>query len=128
MDKPEPTASYMSNTKWRKLFRAIADLEINKCTWKLTDEKEPLDGHLPDPNVMGEDYVGDCGALNGPFSFNLIEWIHIPSKVGFRPYDKAPMQYNHQDIKEVERKINLAGNFQLEVDEDGVKIIAHKMR
>ncbi|MCP3933450.1 MAG: hypothetical protein GY705_30640, partial [Bacteroidetes bacterium] len=97
------SSSFMSDSKWRKLFAVIHDgsIPLSACIWKLVEEKEPINGFLPDLDQIGENYVGDCGALNGPFSFKAIEWLILPSKVGHQPYNKAPINFEYQNIEEV---------------------------
>ena len=118
----------MSNTKWRKLFAVINDgsIPLSACIWKLVEDKEPKNGFIPDIEQLGEDYVGDCGALNGPFSFKEIEWLFLPSKVGHQPYDKAPIKYEYQDISKIKELIDSAGQFEYEVTDEGVKIFGYK--
>ncbi|GJL78027.1 MAG: hypothetical protein NPINA01_10160 [Nitrospinaceae bacterium] len=118
----------MSNAKWRKLFRVInsQSLKLNGCTWKLVDQTEPETGFLPDHRQLGETYVGDCGALNGPFEFRAIEWISIPAKQGYRPYENAPLSYIHQNLNEVKKKIDSAGRYEYEITEEDIKIYGYK--
>ena len=81
---------------------------------------------LPDYSKLGDTYVGDCHALNGPFEFRIIEWILLPSKHGYRPYDKAPMNDIHQNLDEVRMKIDASGHYEYEMVEDGLKIYGYK--
>ena len=120
--------SYMSNAKWRKFFKVVNrnTLKLNMCTWKLLNEEQPLLGHLPDYQELGDDYVGDCGALNGPFDFRLIEWWLIPGKHGYRPYDKAPVQYLSQSLDDIKKKVDAVGQFEYELSEKGLKIFGYK--
>ena len=120
--------SFMSNAKWRKLFRVVnrESSELNCCTWKLVDEKNPVSGFLPDYSQLGDTYVGDCGALNGPFGFRTIEWILLPAKHGYRPYDKAPWQYEYQNLNQVKERIDAVGQYAYEMTEEGLKIYGYK--
>jgi hypothetical protein len=122
------SVSLMSNTKWTKFFTAINcdTMELEACKWKLVSEKEPINGWLPDSKQLGKNYVGDCGALNGPFLFKEIEWIMIPAKHGICPYDHAPLKYTYQDLKSVKEKISSAGNFEIEVCDEGIKVYGYK--
>jgi uncharacterized protein DUF6678 len=122
------SASFMSNAKWRKLFSVINSktLELNCCTWKFVDETEPVSGWLPDYHQLGESYVGDCGALNGPFEFRAIEWISIPAKHGYRQYENAPMSYTNQSLNEVKKKIDSVGSYEYEITEEDIKIYGYK--
>jgi hypothetical protein len=120
--------SYMSNTKWRKLFSLVnsESMTITACKWKLVNEKEPQNGWLPDYRQLGEDYVGDCGALNGPFEFKAIEWVLLPSEYSYKPNDKAPTKYRYQNIEELRQKIESAGKFEYEVLSEGIKIFGYR--
>ena len=122
------SSSFMSNSKWRKLFAVVNDgsTPLSACVWKLVTEKEPKNGFLPDIEQLGDDCVGDCGALNGPFSFKEIEWLFLPSKVGHQPYDKAPMKYEYQEIDKIKELIDSAGQFEYEATDEGVKIYGYK--
>ena len=122
------SSSFMSNSKWRKLFAVIHDgsIPLSACIWKLVEDKESKNGFIPDLDQLGEDYVGDCGALNGPFSFKEIEWLLLPSKVGHQPYDKAPIKYEYQDIEKIKKKIDTAGQFEYETTDEGIKIYGYK--
>jgi hypothetical protein len=118
----------MSNSKWKKLFSVINEknLKLTTCVWKLIDENMPTPGRVPDLKMLGEDYVGDCGALNAPFEYNRIEWLLIPSKFSFRPYEHAPIQYNFQDIGQIKEQIDNIGKYEYEISEEGIKIFGYK--
>ncbi|MFC1665653.1 hypothetical protein ACFL17_08505 [Pseudomonadota bacterium] len=119
----------MSNTKWRKFFNIAnsRSLEINACVWKLTDTEEPVQGFLPEVDELGKDYVGDCGALNGPFPFSLIEWLFIPSTHSYREYEKAPLKYIKQDVYKIAEQLEALGQFELEFLGDGIKVYGYKV-
>ncbi len=122
------SVSCMSNSKWRKFFSGIHEgaLDFDFCIWKLVNDNDPIKGFLPDIKQLGEDYVGDCGALNGPFEFKLIEWLVIPKEHGYSQYKNAPIKYHKQDIDMVERKLNETGNFVYDVTPEGIKVYGYK--
>ena len=121
--------SCMSNAKWRKLFSVVneSNLKLAHCVWKLVGEDEPKNGFVPDYDSLGDNYVGDCGTLNGPFEFKLIEWLLIPYKFGFRPYESAPIQYKTQELSHVIEQLYSLGQFEIERNEDGIKIYGYKL-
>ncbi|MEZ5728485.1 MAG: DUF6678 family protein [Burkholderiaceae bacterium] len=126
---PKPySRSFMSNAKWRKLFAAlnVHSVPLNRCVWKLVGEREPYAGTLPDAARLGPDYVGDCGALNGPFAFRDIEWLFLPARVGWQRYAHAPTEYLHQDVARIQALIDGAGRFEYELGEDGLRIYGYK--
>ena len=96
------------------------------CTWKLVTEANPLPGHLPDYQQLGNDYVGDCGALNGPFEFRMIEWLLIPAKHGYQHSDKAPVQYIDQNLDDLQKHIDAIGLFEYEISDQGLKVFGYK--
>ncbi len=118
----------MSNAKWRKFFQVVNkdSLELNMCTWKLINEDNSLPGHLPDYHSLGDDYVGDCGALNGRFEFKFIEWLLIPTKHGYQPYEKTPVEYTYQNLDKLIERLDTIGLFEYEITEEGLKIYGFK--
>lgn len=122
------SSSFMSNSKWRKFFAVInnGSIPLSVCVWKLVTHKEPKNGFLPVQIQLGDDYVGDCGALNGPFSFREIEWLFLPSSIGFRPYEHAPIRHEYQDIDHIKNIIDGAGKFEYETSDDGLRIFGYK--
>lgn len=120
--------SFMSNAKWRKLFQVVNNesLELGVCVWKLVSEATPIRGYLPACDVLGPDYVGDCGALNGPFEFRVIEWLEIPASHGYRPYENAPLKTFTQDLAAVAARIDAVGAFEYEMVADGLRIYGYK--
>lgn len=118
----------MSNAKWRKFFQVfnVETVELNMCTWKLLNEDPPLPGHLPDYHHLRDDYVGDCGALNGPFEFRLIEWVLIPFKHGYQLYKKAPVEYTYQNLDKLIERLDTIGLFEYEMTEEGLKVYGYK--
>lgn len=122
------SSSFMSNAKWKKLFAVIndGDIPLSACIWKLVEDKEPKIGFIPDLDQLGEDYVGDCGALNAPFSFKEIEWLFLPFKKGHQPYDKSPIKYEYQDMEAIKVLIDSAGQLEYEINDEGLKIYGHK--
>lgn len=121
--------SCMSNTKWKKLFSVVneGNLELANCTWKLVDEAEPKNGFVPDCAQLGENYVGDCGALNGPFEFKRIEWLKLPTTLGYRMYEKGPIQFRTQNLSYITEQLRAIGNFEIEVSSEGITVYGYKL-
>ncbi|MEP1384788.1 MAG: hypothetical protein ABJK64_13470 [Paraglaciecola sp.] len=120
--------SCMSNAKWRKLFSVVNEskLEFANCVWKLVGEAEPKNGFVPDCDQLGEDYVGDCGALNGPFEFKRIEWLKLPTRIGFKPYKNAPIQFKTQELSAIIDQLSSLGSFELDANLEGVTVYGYK--
>jgi hypothetical protein len=81
---------------------------------------------VPDLEQLRDTYVGDCGALNGPFEFREIEWILIPKRHGFRPYDNAPIKYLTQNIDDIVDRLQEVGQFEFELTSEGLKVFGYK--
>ena len=122
------TRSYMSNAKWRKLFSVVHErnLAFSHCVWKLVTESEPTPGHVPDIDELGDTYVGDCGALNGPFEFREIEWILIPRSHAFRRYENAPLEHKTQQFDSIVSQIESLGQFEYELTDEGLKVYGYR--
>ncbi len=120
--------SCMSNAKWRKLFSVVneSNLELANCVWKLVGEPEPKNGFVPDYAQLGEDYVGDCGALNGPFEFKRIEWLKLPTRIGYKAYEKAPTQFKTQDLSHITEQLGSMGRFEIEANSEGITVYGYK--
>ena len=121
--------SLMSDSKWRRLFSVVHDgsIPLSVCYWKLVESKEVKEGSVPNLELLGDSFVGDCGALNGPFSFREIEWILLPARFGYRPYEKAPLRYSYQDVSIIAAMIDAQGKFEYEMSDEGLKIYGYKL-
>lgn len=126
------SASFMSNTKWRKLFTVIHDksLPLAICYWKLVKKEKPIYGWLPDVESLGEDqvsYIGDfTGQYLDPVPYYEIEWIEIPDRQGDQAYENAPIKYTYQDLGAILKKIEAIGQFELAVTETAIRIYGYK--
>ena len=120
--------SCMSNAKWRKLFSVVneSNLEMVNCIWKLVGESEPKNGFVPDYEQLGEDYVGDCGALNGPFKFKSIEWLRLPTRIAQKAYENAPLQFKTQDLTFLIEQLRSMCSFEIEVNSEGITVYGYK--
>ncbi|MDP5191178.1 DUF6678 family protein [Rheinheimera baltica] len=118
----------MSNAKWKKLFSVAneSNLELANCVWKLVDEPEPQNGFVPDYEKLGDDYVGDCGALNGPFEFKRIEWLKLPARIGYKEYEKAPTQFKTQNLSHLTEQLASLGSFEIEENSEGITVYGYK--
>jgi hypothetical protein len=126
MKPPTPfTSSLMSDAKWRKVFRALAEQpeSVFAATWKLTDEPEPIAGGLPDSEEVWESQVD--GGLGSPVPYKKIEWLELLERVPYRRYDHAPVAYKAQDLGPVREALNALGRFPLQDVEGGFRIYGY---
>lgn len=119
--------SFMSNTKWFKLFTGIDDKDIKiqsaYIKFLLTDIKFKL--HFGGFNETG---FGDVSEL-GPFKFKEIEWILIPGKYEVERWnrkEKLASEIFLQPLDEIEKMMNLFGQFEYDITEDELKIYGYK--
>jgi hypothetical protein len=114
------SASYMSNTKWRKVLSAIAEseLDLRKATWKLIDSDELLDWGVPIVNPHFPIMAGVAQSVE----YRLIEWIRFPKRwcritdVGFA---------ESQDIAGLKRVLEEAADVCLKEDEEGLTLFGY---
>ena len=119
------TASFMSDTKWRRFFTVAAEnpQKVWYAVWKLIREDEKS-GWLPDTSHKWDEAVDGC--LNGPVDYRLIEWIEIPRRVAYRKYDNAPASYRAQEIATFRAALAAVGQFQIEDTERGLRVYGYK--
>ena len=120
------SVSYMSNSKWRKLFTVldVPDLMLNQCYWKFIDNNHDFLGWFTKSDELMEKYVGDYGA--GPFAFKRIEWVEL-CKVGKSAgYEKVPFKHWQQDIDEALKILKKTGQFETELTKRGLRIYGFK--
>ena len=120
------SASYMSDAKWRKLFLALAPLELKQAYWKFVDLDDEFSDRFVEADDIMEEYVGDCGIAGGPFAYQRIEWIEIPA-IGRHPiYKTIPHMEFEQNIQEVKNKLDEIGLFEVHQTERGIRVYAYR--
>lgn len=118
--------SFMSNSKWRKLFIALAPLKLEQVYWKFVDHKDEFRDRFVEEEDLMERFIGDCGLAGGPFAYRRIQWVEIPT-TGVNPlYEKIPHMNFKQDIEAVESILKSIGEFETERTERGIRIYGHK--
>lgn len=118
------TASFMSNAKWRALFKTIAaaNLDIKRSEWKLVGDDYIAVHQMPTELDINETRFSD-GAFQ-PFEYKYIEWIFIPRS--YKPYPNVESTIN-QDVAGLVRALENSGRkFPLYIDERGVTINGYR--
>ena len=71
----------MSNSKWRRLFLAMADYgpSISHLRWKFVGRDEPVTGAAPDADCLGDSYITRTSFA--AFPYKEIEWVEVPGFV-----------------------------------------------
>jgi hypothetical protein len=118
----ENKVSCMSNSKWRKLFKAITPkvYGIEVSCWKFIDSEQIIKNPWPNANEILDDRFEDGVKYKG------IEWIKIPKRFKRPPYEKIGYQWEH-DLEAIISKLNELGKFCFDFNEDGLIIYGYKI-
>jgi hypothetical protein len=117
------SASYMSDSKWRKLFLAWArsGVEIRKSEWHFIDSEHTENHNLPREHDIMEKRFAD-GQFQ-PFEYKWIFEIHIPST--FRPDPNTPFE-KMQDIERLKQIAAKLGKYPIYDTADGIVLRAYE--
>lgn len=119
-------ASFMSNTKWRKVFTVLSVVPLKQAFWKYVDLDFELRTCFVDESDLMDRFIGDCGLAGAPLAYRRIEWVEIP-RVGVDPcYENIPHMNFEQDVDRVVSILKSTGEFELEQTERGIRIYGHK--
>jgi hypothetical protein len=73
------SACHMSNTKWRKFFAVLRDMDIWALRWKFVRQDGVASCQAPRESGLREAGLGDV--MPYPYCpFREIEWVEIPSE------------------------------------------------
>jgi hypothetical protein len=72
------SASFMSNSKWRRFFTALKQVEppVSHLTWKFVGRDQPIRGAIPDSKCLGDRYISRTSF--SVFPYKEIEWVELP--------------------------------------------------
>lgn len=118
-------AALMSNTKWRKLIRALdrPDLRLGHCVIKFVGEPVPCPAFKPGEPTL---YPGGgwIDASLGPIRLRTIEWLMFPRRYEYRPLNDRtlPAKLVDQDLDQAVRVLAALGGYPMEVSDQGLLI------
>lgn len=117
------SVSYMSNSKWLRLFKAVANsgVEVQRSEWHFIDSDNVLLYPMPQESQLMPERFQD--GLFQPFEYKWIKSIFIPSS--FKPTPGVGYTIE-QDTACVLSAIQEAGQFATESIEGGLWIHAYK--
>ncbi|WP_397362421.1 DUF6678 family protein [Olleya sp. R77988] len=119
--------SFMSNTKWFKLFTKIEEnkFDIQSAYIKFLLEDRKYKFRFGGFDTTG---FGDVSAI-GPFKFKEIEWILIPEKHEIERWnrnEKLTSEIISQPLIEIKKIMTSLGHFEYDKTEDELKIYGYK--
>ena len=102
------SASFMSNSKWRRFFEALAQVEppVSHISWKFVGRDQTFKGASPASECLGDRYV--CRTSFSVFPYKEIEWVELP---GFA---------------DLPRPILSVGQFSTTVTQGGVRVYGYR--
>lgn len=118
------TTSFMSNSKWEKLFSALdtEEMILDHVLLKLVNIEHPIKTYMPKKEDLEGIWVAE-GKNDYNYFYKEIEWIELlliakPSNI--------PYKYYNQTIELANSIINVVGQFETEHTPTGLRIYGHK--
>lgn len=118
-------ASFMSNAKWLRLFRAViqAGISIERAEWRFIGSAHSLWQSFPSERDLMPTRFSD-GKFQ-PFEYRWLESVFIPSRFG----SIVGVGYEQeQDTRAIAAVLDVAGQFSIEKSESGLTIYAYRRR
>lgn len=119
----------MSDTKWRRLFVAAAELGLWACRIKFLGSDEVRTTGIPAGSALDvpRPFVDSA---QGPFPLMDIEWLEFPrSIVGWPPrYPGARLTEVRQDVDAAAAHLAELARFPLELTPDGLRVTGHRLK
>ncbi|WP_018605372.1 hypothetical protein [Uliginosibacterium gangwonense] len=118
-------ASFMSDAKWLRLFRAVvsAGLVIDRASWKFVDSEHSIWQSFPSDRDLMPTRFAD-GKFQ-PFEYKWIESVFIPAR--YRPIEDVGYEKT-QDTQGIVAALESEGKFQITKSETGITIHAYQRR
>lgn len=113
----------MSDSKWTKLFKTLSSICVKTTLCKLTDIYDGNSNVIELPTTDEFDSVFDGNGIKdvlqgGPLLFKEIKWIEFPVYYPNKAYN--------ENIDQIEIEINKIGRFEIERDQNALKIYGYK--
>lgn len=114
--------AHMSDTKWRKVFTAIAtaDLDVRRAEWKFIDDERVYHWGLPGPVDLGPDRLVD-GRFQ-PVEYKWIEWIRFTRRADSEARASSGAE---RDLAGLLRVLRALGQLQLEYDANRLTVFGY---
>jgi hypothetical protein len=121
-------ASFMSDTKWRKLFLALdrPELNLSQCVVKFVGVPDAKTMDVPKRHALWPPH-GYVDTLQfGPVTLRSIEWIEFPRALMRKRYPGDAGVETLQDIEGIRLALEKLGRFPLEDSPAGLRVIGHQ--
>lgn len=118
------TCSYMSNSKWIKLFKALDtdEITLNHVSLKKISNLDSFFTYMPKSEDLDLKWVTE-GYNECKYFYKEIEWVEFVAC--YKPSD-IPAEYEYQSIDLVRNVISSIGLFQVEESLNGLKVFGYK--
>lgn len=119
------SASFMSNAKWLRLFRALINsgLVIEKACWKFIDSEHSEWKSFPEERDLMPTRFAD-GKFQ-PFEYKWIESVFVPAR--YRPIQNVGYEKT-QDVSALVAVLAAEGQLPIVQSEEGLTIHAYQRR
>lgn len=123
----EYSRALMSDTKWRKLFGALADGDttIEQIVVKFIDVDETRRMRLPSTPALNCPLPYVDTFEFGPVELRSIEWLELPFEAVWPREDHLPPQRIAQDLSAVRAILAGLGQFPMEEGASGLRITGY---
>lgn len=123
----EFSSAHMSDTKWRKLFAALAGADLHLCQMvvKFIEGADARAMAFPSKPALHppRPYI-DTGEY-GPIELRAIEWLEIPAIARLSRPHNVPAQQVVQDLDRVESTLTSIGRFPIERSSEALRVVAY---
>jgi hypothetical protein len=120
------SASFMSNSKWRRAFAALSSAELGlvQLAWKFVGREHAVRGAVPDAESLGETYVRDVGF--SVFPYKEIEWIEVPSLSVPWGYESLPLTHRPQNTIGAKKALEVVGHFEMTLSSEFLRVYGYR--
>jgi hypothetical protein len=119
-------AALMSDTKWRKVFTALAEQDCGIRQGIFQFFRAPIERRmaLPSRALLADRWVLDSVEV-GPYPYASILWLEVPSKAVLHGMEQSPGGWIDQDVARACRVIDALGQMPVTETDRGLRIAGY---